>query len=243
MSAAIFRSLSEAGRTPARVFVAWDRFVAWNRCQSALPGRCRGPRCVASAFASAFMHCGAADAPRTRCVSRDHSKDGAHSLANVARRDGGLGRLRENTGRPASYNIAMTRKTRIQPIESAPAAEVDANENGYDRPSKSQLKRDMHALQELGEALIALPKDALKRMPMPEKPRRRGTRSAPHHRSRRQAPPGAVRGPRDAHAERRGNRRAAHRARQLSRRQQAPRRRSCTGSSARAKSCSPTTPR
>lgn len=47
-----------------------------------------------------------------------------------------------------------------------PAPEVD--ENGYDRPSKSQLKRDMHALQELGEALIALPKDALKRMPMPE---------------------------------------------------------------------------
>ena len=61
----------------------------------------------------------------------------------------------------------MNRKTRIQPIESAPAAE-DANDNGYDRPSKSQLKRDMHALQELGEALIALPKDALKRMPMPE---------------------------------------------------------------------------
>jgi ribosome-associated protein len=58
----------------------------------------------------------------------------------------------------------MTRKTRIQPIE--PEAVVD--ENGYDRPSKSQLKRDMHALQELGEALIALPKDALKRMPMPE---------------------------------------------------------------------------
>jgi len=42
------------------------------------------------------------------------------------------------------------------------------DENGYDRPSKSQLKREMHALQELGEALIALPKDALKRMPMPE---------------------------------------------------------------------------
>ena len=60
----------------------------------------------------------------------------------------------------------MTRKTRIQPIESA-APEVD--ENGYDRPSKSQLKREMHELQELGSALIALPKDALKRMPMPEK--------------------------------------------------------------------------
>jgi ribosome-associated protein len=60
----------------------------------------------------------------------------------------------------------MTRKTRIQPIESA-APEVD--ENGYDRPSKSQLKREMHELQELGAALVALPKDALKRMPMPEK--------------------------------------------------------------------------
>ncbi|MGA7779646.1 MAG: ribosome biogenesis factor YjgA [Paraburkholderia sp.] len=61
----------------------------------------------------------------------------------------------------------MTRKTRIQPME--PAVENEIDENGYDRPSKSQLKRDMHALQELGEALIALPKDALKRMPMPEK--------------------------------------------------------------------------
>jgi ribosome-associated protein len=67
----------------------------------------------------------------------------------------------------ARYNIGMTRKTRIQPME--PAADNVVDENGYDRPSKSQLKREMHALQELGEALIALPKDALKRMPMPEK--------------------------------------------------------------------------
>jgi ribosome-associated protein len=59
----------------------------------------------------------------------------------------------------------MTRKTRIQPIESAAA---DDHETGYDRPSKSQMKREMHALQELGVALIELPKDALKRMPMPE---------------------------------------------------------------------------
>ncbi|MBR8154084.1 ribosome-associated protein [Burkholderia cenocepacia] len=58
----------------------------------------------------------------------------------------------------------MTRKTRIQPIE--PAAEED--DNGYDRPSKSQLKREMHELQVLGQALVDLPKDALKRMPMPE---------------------------------------------------------------------------
>lgn len=46
---------------------------------------------------------------------------------------------------------------------------VEVDENGYDRPSKSQLKREMHALQELGVALVELPKDALKRMPMPDK--------------------------------------------------------------------------
>ncbi|MDR5814078.1 MULTISPECIES: ribosome biogenesis factor YjgA [unclassified Caballeronia] len=62
----------------------------------------------------------------------------------------------------------MNRKTRIQPIDAGRDDAPDADENGYDRPSKSQLKRDMHALQELGAALIALPKDALKRMPMPE---------------------------------------------------------------------------
>ncbi len=60
----------------------------------------------------------------------------------------------------------MTRKTRIQPM--APA-QPDDDDNGYDRPSKSQLKRDMQALQDLGRALVELPKDALKRMPMPEK--------------------------------------------------------------------------
>ena len=34
------------------------------------------------------------------------------------------------------------------------------------RPSKSQLKRDMDALQEFGEKLAALPPDVLKRMPL-----------------------------------------------------------------------------
>ena len=60
----------------------------------------------------------------------------------------------------------MTRKTRIQPIEP-PDAGLD-EDTGYDRPSKSQMKRDMLALQTLGAALVELPKDALKRMPMPE---------------------------------------------------------------------------
>jgi ribosome-associated protein len=58
----------------------------------------------------------------------------------------------------------MTRKTRIQPIANAA---VD-DDHGYDRPSKSQLKREMHALQALGVELVDMPKDALKRMPMPE---------------------------------------------------------------------------
>jgi ribosome-associated protein len=65
---------------------------------------------------------------------------------------------------PASYNNGMNRKTRIQPIDAAD----ESDDPRDDRPSKSQLKRDMHALQVLGAALIALPKDALKRMPMPE---------------------------------------------------------------------------
>jgi ribosome-associated protein len=49
-----------------------------------------------------------------------------------------------------------------------PDAAAEPDDNGYDRPSKSQLKRDMLALQELGASLVDLPKDALKRMPMPE---------------------------------------------------------------------------
>lgn len=59
----------------------------------------------------------------------------------------------------------MTRKTRIQPIEHADSADQAFAD---ERPSKSQLKREMHALQALGVDLIELPKDALKRMPMPE---------------------------------------------------------------------------
>lgn len=41
-------------------------------------------------------------------------------------------------------------------------------EEEYDRPSKSQLKREMTALQKLGEELIAEPKERVKRVPMPE---------------------------------------------------------------------------
>ena len=38
----------------------------------------------------------------------------------------------------------------------------------YERPSKSQLKRDMTALQRLGAELVAAPSDRVKRVPMPE---------------------------------------------------------------------------
>ena len=41
-------------------------------------------------------------------------------------------------------------------------------EQEYERPSKSQLKREMTALQKLGEELVAEPRDRVKRVPMPE---------------------------------------------------------------------------
>jgi ribosome-associated protein len=41
-------------------------------------------------------------------------------------------------------------------------------EEQYDRPSKSQLKRDMTALQKLGEELVNEPRDRVLRVPMPE---------------------------------------------------------------------------
>lgn len=44
-----------------------------------------------------------------------------------------------------------------------PASAVPA-----ERPSKSQRKRDMHALQEMGEALVALPADLVRQIDMPE---------------------------------------------------------------------------
>lgn len=41
-------------------------------------------------------------------------------------------------------------------------------EQEYDRPSKSQLKREMTALQKMGEELVAQPRDRVKRVPLPE---------------------------------------------------------------------------
>ncbi len=41
-------------------------------------------------------------------------------------------------------------------------------EQQYDRPSKSQLKREMTALQKLGEILVEAPRDRVRKVPMPE---------------------------------------------------------------------------
>ncbi len=41
-------------------------------------------------------------------------------------------------------------------------------EQEYDRPSKSQLKREMTALQKMGAELIAQPRERVKKVPMPE---------------------------------------------------------------------------
>ncbi len=41
-------------------------------------------------------------------------------------------------------------------------------EQEYSRPSKSQLKREMTALQDLGQELVEQPKDRVMRVPLPE---------------------------------------------------------------------------
>lgn len=56
-------------------------------------------------------------------------------------------------------------------MQSAPGSQEDSgvDENGYDRPSKSQMKRDMLALQDLGKQLVDLAPSQLKQLPLSEK--------------------------------------------------------------------------
>ena len=44
----------------------------------------------------------------------------------------------------------------------------DEDDVGYDRPSKSQIKRELEALQDLGKEMTGLPRDTLNRIPLPE---------------------------------------------------------------------------
>lgn len=56
----------------------------------------------------------------------------------------------------------------VNPNRGAVGFQSSEFEQQYDRPSKSQLKREMTALQELGEELVSQPKDRVMRVPMPE---------------------------------------------------------------------------
>ena len=47
----------------------------------------------------------------------------------------------------------------------------DEFDQEYERPSKSELKRQSNELQKLGEQLIEAPRDRVKRVPMPEEVR------------------------------------------------------------------------
>ncbi|MEN9545112.1 MAG: hypothetical protein RLZZ598_1945 [Pseudomonadota bacterium] len=59
------------------------------------------------------------------------------------------------------------------PIEQEPDTDVPpdegVDENGYSRPSKSQLKRESHELQELGEALLELPANRVEDLDLSER--------------------------------------------------------------------------
>jgi len=50
----------------------------------------------------------------------------------------------------------------------APEPTENDDDFGYDRPSKSQVKREMHALHDLGKELIDLPNDKLRQLPLSE---------------------------------------------------------------------------
>lgn len=56
----------------------------------------------------------------------------------------------------------------VNPNRGAVGFKSSEFEQEYDRPSKSQLKRDMTALQKLGQELVEQPKDRVLRVPMPE---------------------------------------------------------------------------
>ncbi len=56
----------------------------------------------------------------------------------------------------------------VNPNRGAVGFKSSEFEQQYDRPSKSQLKREMTALQALGEELVSQPKERVMRVPMPE---------------------------------------------------------------------------
>ena len=63
-------------------------------------------------------------------------------------------------------------------VHRAPLPPAPAGEAAYERPSKSQRKRDMTALQDLGESLLRLTSAELARIDLPEELRQAITGSA-----------------------------------------------------------------
>ena len=59
------------------------------------------------------------------------------------------------------------RKSRA-PGQATSASDDDAPDHGYTKPSKSQLKRDMTALQKLGEELVEQSAERLERVDIPD---------------------------------------------------------------------------
>ena len=85
----------------------------------------------------------------------------------------------------------MSRASRHNPTYLQPIARLDiGDEDDPDTPkSKSQRKREVNALQDLGTALEALPKDKLAKVPLPEKlvdALREAKRTTAHEGKRRQ---------------------------------------------------------
>jgi len=86
---------------------------------------------------------------------------------------------------------AMSRASRHNPTYLQPVVRTDiGDEDDPDTPkSKSQRKREVNALQDLGAALEALPKDKLAKVPLPEKlvdALREAKRTTAHEGKRRQ---------------------------------------------------------
>ena len=85
-----------------------------------------------------------------------------------------LGSLRAAGGTPLHAAIidavaAATRNPDPRRITGVVVITDGYDENGYDRPSKSQVKRDMHALLDLGKQLIELSPERLKQLPLAER--------------------------------------------------------------------------
>jgi len=90
-----------------------------------------------------------------------------------------LGRPAFGSGAPTEYhkdtlhNPLFFHRSRMRTPRNASHTHAEAPSEAQaspqrERPSKSQIKRDMHALLDLGKALVALSDDKLKRLPLSE---------------------------------------------------------------------------